>query len=190
MISLTNIPDKTESKNTTSLKFKQDIINFFENKNLDNCLEIGTNHGWTTRVLSSLFKEVHTVDYSLENTNFAKTNNADRNNIIYHTADAYKKETYLGLPKMDIVFIDCKHEYDYVLFDINTALSLFDENKGIYLLFDDYGHPTSTGVKEAILKSINEGLKVETYVGQGAGYQYNISTTLVDHEGIILSYGK
>ena len=47
---LDSIPDKTQDKQTTSLKFKQDVIEFFKDKNLDTCLEIGTNHGWTTRI--------------------------------------------------------------------------------------------------------------------------------------------
>ena len=74
--------------------------------------------------------------------------------------------------------------------DINTSLSLMDEEKGMYFIFDDHGHPISTGVKQAILKSISEGLKVETYIGQPAGYSYDMATTLIDHEGVILSYGK
>jgi SAM-dependent methyltransferase len=187
---INGIPDKTEFKNTTSLKFKQDVIEFFKDKNLNTCLEIGTNHGWTTRILSDLFKEIHIVDHSLDNTNSAKKNNFDKNNIIYYTADAYDPNTFLSIPKVDMVFIDCVHTYDAVIYDINTALSLLDENKGIYLLFDDYGHPQSTGVKEAILQSIKEGLKIEQYIGQEAGYQYNPTSTLIDHEGIILSYGK
>jgi SAM-dependent methyltransferase len=190
MISFNNIPDKTEFKNTTSLKFKQDVIEFFKDKNLNTCLEIGTNHGWTTRILSDLFKNVYTVDHSIDNTNNAKNNNTGKNNISFITADAYNSNTYLGLPKMDVVFIDCIHTYDGVLYDINTAISLMDKEKGMFFIFDDYGHPTSTGVKEAILKAINEGLKVETYIGQLAGYSYNEASTLIDSEGIILSYGK
>ena len=190
MISFTDIPDKTEFKDTTSLKFKQDVAEFFKDKNLNTCLEIGTNKGWTTRILSDLFKEVHTVDYTLPNTEAAKFNNSKKSNIHYYTADAYKRETFAGMPKMDVVFIDCVHTYDAVLFDINTALSLIDTEQGMYFLFDDYGHPESTGVKQAILQAIEEGLKIETYVGQPAGYQYNSATTTIDHEGIILSYGK
>lgn len=190
MISFTDIPDKTEFKDTTSLKFKQDVAEFFKDKNLNTCLEIGTNKGWTTRILSDLFKEVHTVDYTLPNTEAAKFNNSKKSNIYYYTADAYKRETFAGMPKMDVVFIDCVHTYDAVLFDINTALSLIDTEQGMYFLFDDYGHPESTGVKQAILQAIEEGLKIETYVGQPAGYQYNSATTTIDHEGIILSYGK
>jgi len=190
MISFNNIPDKTEFKNTTSLKFKQDVIEFFKDKNLNTCLEIGTNHGWTTRILSDLFKNIYTVDHSIDNTNKAKNNNSDKTNINFITADAYKSSTYLGMPKMDIVFIDCIHTYEGVLADINTALSLMDIEKGMYFIFDDYGHPQSTGVKDAILKAIEEGLKVEKYIGQETGYQYNPTSILIDNEGIILSYGK
>lgn len=187
---LNNIPDKTEYKDTTSHKFKQDVITFFKDKKLNTCLEIGTNHGWTTRVLSDLFKEVHTIDYKEENTSLAKVNNIDRSNINYYTDDAYKTNLYSTMPKMDVAFIDCIHSYDCVLFDINTALSLLDTEQGMYFLFDDYGHPEATGVKDAILQAIEEGLKVETYVGQSKGYQYNPTSILIDHEGIILSYGK
>ena len=190
MISFNNIPDKTEFKDTTSLKFKQDIIEFFKDKNLDTCLEIGTNHGWTTRILSDLFKNVYTVDHKLSNTDKAKTNNTDKTNITFVTADAYNPSTYSSMPKMDVVFIDCMHTYDGVIKDINTSLSLMNEEKGIYFIFDDHGHPISTGVKQAILKAISEGLKVETYIGQPAGYSYDATTTLIDHEGVILSYGK
>jgi len=40
---LEGIPDKYGSeKNTTSLKWKTDVIEFFRDKNLQSCLEIGT----------------------------------------------------------------------------------------------------------------------------------------------------
>jgi len=190
MISFNNIPDKTEFKDTTSLKFKQDVIEFFKDKNLDTCLEIGTNHGWTTGILSGLFKSVYTIDHKLSNIDKAKTNNTNKTNITFITADAYNPATYLNMPKMDVVFIDCIHTYDGVIHDINTALSLMDVEKGMYFIFDDYGHPQSTEVKDAILKVIEEGLKVEKYIGQETGYQYNPTSILIDNEGIILSYGK
>ena len=187
---LDSIPDKTQDKNTTSLKFKKDVIEFFKDKNLDTCLEIGTNHGWTTRILSSLFKEVHTLDYKDENTNYAKQNNADRSNIVYYTDDAYKTTIWNAMPLMDVAFIDCMHTYGHVMYDINSALSRIDVNKGMYFIFDDYGHPEALGVHEAINKSIEEGLKLECYIGQPKGYQYNESSILIHQEGVILSYGK
>ena len=189
-MNLTNIPDKTQDKNTTSLKFKQDVIDFFKPKNLDTCLEIGTNHGWTTRILSSLFKEVHTLDFTIDNTNNAKKNNADVNNIVYYTEDAYTTNVWNTMPMMDVAFIDCIHTYDHVMYDINTALSRIDTNKGMYFIFDDFGHPTSTGVHDAIIQAIEEGLKLECYIGQDKGYQYNADSILIHREGVILSYGK
>jgi predicted O-methyltransferase YrrM len=56
------IPDKREDKNTTSLKFKTDLINYFDKLSLKNCLEVGTYIGYSTRILSFLFDEVTTID--------------------------------------------------------------------------------------------------------------------------------
>ena len=52
---LENIPDKRESKNTTSLKFKKDLIEYFKDLNLNRCIEVGTHVGYSTRILSFLF---------------------------------------------------------------------------------------------------------------------------------------
>ena len=47
---LNGIPDKTQEKNTTSLKFKKDLIEYLGDDYKDKtCLEIGTNKGYTTR---------------------------------------------------------------------------------------------------------------------------------------------
>lgn len=188
-MNLDNIPDKTVFKSTTSHKFKQDVYNFFKDKNLDTCLEIGTNRGWTTRILSDLFKTVHTIEFDSDNMSHAKQNNFDKSNVLFYLGDAYDRSNYNTISNINVAFIDCIHTYDAVLYDINTCLSLMDLEKGLYIIFDDYGHPTSTGVKQAILEAINSGLKIEQYIGEASGYQYNDTTTLIDHEGIILSYG-
>ena len=189
-MNLDNIPDKTEYKDTTSLKFKQDIIDFFKDKKLNSCIELGTNHGWTTRVLSDLFEVVYTIDHKQSNTELAKKNNSDKTNIIYITGDVYNKNTYITVPKIDVAFIDCIHTYEAVIADINTCLSLINDTLVMYFIFDDYGHPQATGVKQAIDHSITEGLTLEQYIGHSAGYQYNDTSILVANEGIILSYGK
>ena len=61
------LPDKTEYKNTTSHKFKKDLMEFCENKKIDNVLEIGANHGHTTNILSYIANKVYAVDHLLEN---------------------------------------------------------------------------------------------------------------------------
>lgn len=189
---LDNLPDKTEYKNTTSKKFKHDIINFFQDKNLDTCLEIGTNHGHTTYVLSHLFKKVFTVDLHQSNIDFAREFNSSRNNIEFITGNAYNKETYKNIQAIDVTFIDCIHTYDGVLRDIQTGLDKASSN-GIYFIFDDYGHPRFSGVYNAIEEAIRQGLKRELFIGQQQGYTFTQpggSTTLIRSEGIILSYGK
>lgn len=191
-ITLDSLPDKTEYKNTTSKKFKQDLINFFETKQLKNCLEIGTNHGHTTYVLSHLFEKVFTVDLHQSNIDFAKEVNTSRSNIHFITGDAYSPNTYTNIPSVDVVFIDCMHTFAGVLSDIQTGLDKASSG-GVYFIFDDYGHPTSTGVYEAIEESITQGLTREVYIGEGEGYTFSQSTnptTLIRSEGIILSYGK
>lgn len=189
---LDRIPDKTEYKNTTSLKFKSDLIEFFKDKDLKTCLEIGTNHGHTTYILSHLFEQVYTVDLHQSNIDIAKEFNSSRNNITFIVGDAYKTGTYKDVPSLDVAFIDCMHTYDGVLSDIQTALDRCSSN-GIYLIFDDYAHPTSTGVYQAVEAASEQGLKKEAFIGEKAGFTYSQQTnptTLLREEGIILSYGK
>lgn len=189
MLDLSNIPDKVDFKNTTSHKFKADLFDFFKNKNLNTCLELGTNHGWTTRILSFIFQNVFTVDVRQDNIHNAKLNNKDRTNITYYTADVYSTDLYDNLPKIDVGFIDCVHSYECVIKDINTCIKLMDIEKGIYLIFDDYGHPVETGIKRAVDDAVRQGLKIEREIGEDIGFQFNALTKLINREGIILSYG-
>ena len=87
---LKNIPDKRQDKNTTSLKFKEDLIDFFGDDYKDKtCLEIGTSKGYTTRVLSFLFKKVITCEINDDLISFAKDVNKDRDNIEFLKKDVY-----------------------------------------------------------------------------------------------------
>ena len=68
---LNDIPDKRELVKTTSLKFKKDLIDYFgENYQNKTCLEIGTHKGYTTRILSDLFKKVITCEIDENLINF------------------------------------------------------------------------------------------------------------------------
>ena len=48
--------DKTQNLSTTSLKFKKDVWNFFQDFKEKNALELGTHKGQTSRLFSYLFK--------------------------------------------------------------------------------------------------------------------------------------
>ena len=106
---LKDIPDKRQDKDTTSLKFKKDLIEFFgEDWKDKTCLEIGTNRGYTTRILSFLFKKVITCEYDSELVNFAKNVNKDRDNIEFLQKDVY--QSTWDFENIDVSFIDCVHE--------------------------------------------------------------------------------
>jgi SAM-dependent methyltransferase len=191
---LSGIPEKHGSyKNTTTLKWKNDLIEFFISKNLDKCLEIGTCNGKTTKILSKIFKEIWSIEFNLKRINRAKEFCKNETNINFIHGNAYADITYNNFPSsFDIAIIDCVHEYDNVMFDINKALSFFNGKK-IYLVFDDYGHPQHPGVKQAIDDSITQGLKLEKFIGEKSGFTVtrsdNTFFNLTSREGVILSYG-
>lgn len=193
---LLTIPEKQlRWKSTTTKIFKKNLYDFFIDKKIDNILEIGTNQGLTSLILSYISNKVYTVELMEHNVVEAKKHCYGRDNIEFISGNAYLNSTYSKCPKyFDAVVIDCLHDYDSVIKDINRAFSFTDPFKGIYLIFDDYSHPEFEGVRTAINESIEIGLKVECYIGQSQGYVINTSDThsfeLIGHEGVILSYGK
>ena len=192
---LKDIPDKRNDKNTTSLVMKKDIINFFQDKYLDKkCFEIGTNKGYTTRILSFLFNKVKTVEIDNNLIDYAKLLNKDRNNIVYSNQNIYNPDVIesndwwnggVKNEKYDVFFIDCVHEAGHVKKDIETAI-----NKGtddVIMIFDDYGLPEDIpSVKVAVDEAINSGLiKLVKHIGESKGDEPRRGRKLVDWEGVI-----
>lgn len=183
-----------QHKNTTSLKWKKDVIDFFHSKKLKSCLEVGTCHGVTVKVLSSLFVNVDTIEFNPNRMAAAKEYCEGIDNINFLLENAYDVKTYNKLKTYyDVVVIDCMHLYENVIFDINQALTKMNPDTGIYLVFDDYGHPDSPGVHKAVNEAIDAGLVVVSEIGEPAGFIVNrtdgTSFTTIHKEGIILSYG-
>lgn len=192
---LTTIPDKElRWKSTTTRVFKKHLYDFLKDKQINNTLEIGTNQGLTSLIMSYVSNKVYTVELMEHNIQEAKKHCDGRTNIEFIQGNAYSDLTYTSCPRyFDVVVIDCLHDYASVVKDINRALSFFNPDKGIYLIFDDYSHPEFEGVRAAVNESIQEGLKVESYIGQPEGHIVQTSEThnfkLIGPEGIILSYG-
>lgn len=187
------IPDKQYKwKGTTSLKWKKDIYEYFVDLKLENSLEIGTNQGWTSFLLSYLSSNVFTIEYLENNIVEAKKHCEGRSNITFIHGDAYKDSTYNTIPTvLDIVVVDCIHTYPAVLQDISRALHYKGVGKPLYLVFDDYSHPTSTGVRHAVDEFITKNnIVVEKYVGhtQGHTIHRNDGTSFILNgpEGLIL----
>ena len=185
---LKKIPDKYESKTTTSLKWKSDLIDFFSDdkyKNM-NVLEVGSSLGASTHILSHLFREVTALDNLAIRHEKSKELNKNRDNIIYKVMDVYSQQW--DFENMDVVFIDCVHDYQHVKQDINNSIINFDNP---ILVFDDYG--LFPEIKKAVDEYIEEGkLKLIKKIGHYPGNvfpktQYKI---LKDREGLICSVIK
>lgn len=181
---LSNIPDKRIDKNTTSLQFKQDVITFFTDMQLDNCIEVGTSYGYSTHVLSHIFKNVTTIDININHIDKAKTFNVDRTNINYLLGDSTGTDWSLD-EKFDVAFIDADHSYKAVVRDIQQCISVGKPN--MYIIFDDYGLPEKEpAVKQAVDEYIANGtLSIIKYIGEPAGSEPRVGRPLVDWEGII-----
>lgn len=180
---LEGIPDKRQDKNTTSLKFKQDLIDYFKPKKLQSCVELGTNEGWTTRILSMIFDRIITIENSHELVLKAQKNNKDRSNIEYLHGDVYSSDWGIE-GATDVAMIDCVHTYEYVKQDIKNCLK-----QGVkYLVFDDYGLPERRpAVKAAVDEFIkNNNTSDIIYIGEAAGNEPRIGRPLVDWEGVII----
>jgi len=184
---LQGIPDKKENKNTTSHKFKKDLLEFFSDKPIKTCLEIGANWGYTTRVLSYLAEKVYAIDHSDENIKKVIENTRGRKNISCIIGNAYSNSTYMTIiDDIDLCFIDCVHDYPNVKEDIERSLRMKKEGKDLYISFDDYGHPTARGVKRAIDETIELGrMEVVKYIGHEEGFNVFGNVILADSEGII-----
>jgi len=186
---LKNIPDKREDKNTTSLKFKKDLISYLGDDYKDKvCLEIGTSRGYSTKILSHLFKKVITCENNIDTINFAKNVNKDRNNIEFLHKDVYN--TAWDFEGVDVVFIDCNHEISYVLSDIRNAINLCEKNDDILIIFDDYGLDNPwEGVKEAIATyDDDDRFEIVREIGEPKGSDCNPRALLRDVEGVICKF--
>ena len=180
---LKGIPDKLESKTTTSRKWKADLIDFFNDKQYKSlkCLEVGSSLGHSTRILSNLFSETTALDNLAERHEKSKVMNQDRDNINYKVMDVYTEPW--SFSNMDVVYIDCVHTYEHIKCDIDNALHLFNNP---ILIFDDYG--LFPDLKQAIDEYIDQGtLKIIKYIGQYPGmiYPKTKNKILKGREGLI-----
>jgi len=206
---LESIPDKSDWSTTTSLKMKQDIVDWCGDRFKDKkVLEIGSHIGQTTMILGLLFKEVYTIninppdldDVSLfeiinevDNTGFHRTTQCNiRNDYghqfdnVYHiTQDAYSQHGISpSIPDVDVVFIDALHTYDAVSEDIENSLL----KNAKYIVFDDYGlYPE---IKKVVNDYIDLNvLKVEKHIGWEKGFHIVVENErhFYDSEGLICS---
>jgi hypothetical protein len=181
---LTRVPDKRVDKNTTSHKLKQDIIEFFGDKKLQNCIEIGTSAGYSTFILSHIFDNVYTIDIDMANIRRAMEFNSTRSNITFLHGNSVTSD-WDNEVKFDVAFIDADHSYSAVISD--TKKSIQHGTSNMYIIFDDYGLPEVTPcVKIAVDEMISNNLiKFVKHIGEPPGNEPRLGRPLIDWEGII-----
>ena len=183
---LETIPDKHIHNTTTSHKFKRDLWNYFkeiEGSELFHALELGTHLGQTTRILGNLFKKVYTINSRQDGK--PQELNKDLDNIEYLEYDLYKSKWWEDIHGADVVFIDALHEYDAVLYDIESSLKV-DNNclTKKYFVFDDYGllEPVRSAINTALLSG--QIIKVKE-IGHPAGTRITPEHYFSAPEGLI-----
>lgn len=183
---LRDIPDKWESKTTTSKKWKTDLLEFIQSSDVESVLEIGAAVGYTTHFLAHFVQKITSVELEQRRIEESKKLSKDLKNITYVCDNVYQGKWKYGYH--DLIIIDCVHEYHYVKKDIENALSTNCK----YLAFDDYG--LFPEVKKAVDEEIAFGrLEVLKKIGYPEGTHFGMSDSpnttkgrvLSDYEGII-----
>ncbi len=88
------------------------------------------------------------IDKDRSGSRFASTELGEKITQLYGDSAKFDFSPYFG--KIDLVFVDGAHGYEYVLNDSRIALKLLRGGKGV-ILWDDYG-----GSWEGVTKAINE----------------------------------
>ena len=164
--------DKHQNLTTTSFKFKTDLWNFFQGFQDKVAIEFGTHKGQTTRIMSHLFKKVHTVNNS--DNEKSKELNADRTNIVHHNFNLYSSDKLPVVDIIDVALIDAGHTYAEVIYDINRIISM-NCSEECYIVFDDYG--SIPDVRKAIDHAISmKYLEEVQEIGHSKGHNFGNGT--------------
>lgn len=180
-------PDKHEVTGTTSLKFKEDVFNFFYPKSKDQTVvEFGSYRGHFTQVFSDMFKQVYTIDHV--SNDYYDENTKDLTNVTKYIHDLYKQSiSKLNLKDVDVVVIDAVHSYSAVRQDTSSSQKIL-KTKG-YIIYDDYG--AFPEVKDAVNTMVRENIiKIVKHVGETQGYSYKEGHQLDASEGVIAQLAK
>ena len=96
------------------------------------------------KILSCIFGRVDGFECNIRRIATAKETTLGSDNITFHEVNVYKDNW--PVENYDVAFIDCDHEHDRVVQDIDNVI--LNSNKLKFIIFDDYG--AFPGVKKAI----------------------------------------
>ena len=143
-------------------------------------VELGCCQGDTTKVFSSLFKEVYAYDWSDDNIKEVRKKCGDNvhSEVMDVTNDKWE------FPKADVVFVDASHDYPQVAIDIQKCVDYFENP---ILILDDYGNPNNRNIRNSIDDKVREGVvRIDTEIGENIGFKTKAGWEMIDREGVIL----
>ncbi len=185
------LEEKYDNPSTTSIKFKQDLYDFFNGPEFKSvaAIEFGTHKGQTTRVLSYLFDHVYTINLP-NNFDTARVNNSDRNNITYIGLNLNSEPQ--PIPEINhpltVVFIDAIHTTKNVLMDIDRCM-IHPTTDVMYFIFDDFGATPEVNAAVATFLDKN-GTSIVKYIGHPPMTKITKTIILNTWEGVIIKYDK
>ena len=180
-----NIPDKPEVTGTTTLKFKEDVFDFFYPQSQDSSIvEFGSFRGHFTQLFSRMFNQVYSIDHVTNK--YYDINTKGLKNVTKYIHDLYRDNiSKLNLRDIDVIVIDATHSYNAVMADTNSAYKILTKHG--YIIYDDYG--AYDEVKHAVDTLVNNNLiKIVKYVGENEGYSYKDNHKLNAKEGVIAQF--
>eukprot|EP00913_Durusdinium_trenchii_P006721 g6317.t1 len=151
-------------------------------------LEVGSYFGYTTRLLSHLFKRVIALDAVHELLQANREYNMDRDNILYlrfHTGN--HDWSIFSMNTIHVVFLDASHDFESVMQDIDNCLRIPTVS---LIIFDDYG--AEEGVRLAVQRFISaKRLQPVAFLGNGAEgpWQLRDGRTVQEREALACEAG-
>lgn len=175
--------NKDIAKFTTSKKFKQDVVNFFNNHKDNTYLELGSCQGNSILIYSNLFKEAIGMEFEKSNIQASKDLCKYRSNVTIHEFDVMSN--WDNLPQADVVNLDALHSYEGVQYMIDNALKYYPNST---FIIDDYGHEMNT-IKPIIDNLIRDNkIEVLKWIGEDTGFKASNGKEFIDKEGLIFKF--
>jgi hypothetical protein len=181
---LDRVNHKDTYKNSTTRKFKQNILDYFTDKDIKLAVEFGCCHGDTTKVLGKIADKVFASDISNSNVEISKIKCGDDQNINIDVKDVNTEWIY---DTPDVIYMDALHDYNGMLRCVTRIQEQYPES---IVIMDDYGHEMNT-IKPIIDNLIAaDKITVLEWIGEGPGFLTANGKTFIGKEGLIFKFNK
>lgn len=184
---LDKVNHKDTYKNSTTRRFKQELLDFLTNWNanvkpIHTIVEFGCCQGDTTRVMAELGATVYASDIDNNNVQIAKQKCLDCKNVHLEVKDVNSEWTY---ETPDVIYLDALHDYH----GIQTGLQRVKQQyPNTIIIMDDYGHEMNT-VKPIVDSLEQQGeIEILTRIGEDKGFTAANGKSFVDKEGVIFKW--